>query len=57
MLHSSAAEEALDAFIDSQVLIPGTWQPVDPKHLKSRTVRSRLLVTIQENLEQYKESI
>ena len=27
-------QEALDAFIDSQVLIPGRWQPVQPQQLK-----------------------
>ena len=50
-------QEALDAFIDSQVLIPGSWQPVAPEQLKPKTLKSRLLVTIQENLEEYKESI
>ena len=50
-------QEALDAFIDSQVLIPGKWQPVAPEQLKPKTLKSRLLITIQENLEEYKESI
>jgi len=53
----SGLQEALDAFIDSQVLIPGKWQPVAPEQLKPRTLKSRLLITIQENLEEYKESI
>ncbi len=53
----SGLQEALDAFIDSQVLVPGRWQPVAPELLKPRTLKSRLLVTIQENLEEYKESI
>jgi len=50
-------QEALDAFIDSQVLVPGRWQPVTPEELKPKTLKSRLLITIQENLEEYKESI
>jgi hypothetical protein len=50
-------QEALDAFIDSQVLIPGKWQPVPPEHLKSNTLKSQLLQKIHENLETYKESI
>jgi hypothetical protein len=50
-------QEALDAFIDSQVLIPGKWQPVPLEQLKSNTLKSRLLHKIQENLEEYKESI
>ena len=50
-------QEAIDAFIDSQVLIPGKWRPVSPAHLSSTTLKSRLLQKIQENLEAYKESI
>ena len=50
-------QETLDAFIDSQVLVPGIWQPVAPEQLKPKDLKSRLLVTIQENLEEYKESI
>jgi uncharacterized protein YdiU (UPF0061 family) len=50
-------QEALDAFIESQVLIPGKWQPVDPERLKLNSLKSKLLVKIQENLEAYKESI
>jgi hypothetical protein len=50
-------QEAFDAFIDSQVLIPGKWQPVPPEELKHNTLKSRLLQKIQENLEEYKESI
>lgn len=50
-------QEALEAFIDSQVLIPGKWQPVPLEQLKSNTLKSRLLQKIHENLEIYKESI
>jgi uncharacterized protein YdiU (UPF0061 family) len=50
-------QEAIDAFIDSQVLIPGKWQPVPLDQLKSNTLKSRLLQKIHENLEAYKESI
>ena len=50
-------QEALEAFIDSQVLVPGKWQPVAPEQLKPGTLKSRLLISIQENLEEYKESI
>src|SRR5215213_5469868 len=50
-------QEALDAFIDSQVLIPGKWQPVPAEQLKSNTLKSQLLQKIHENLEIYKESI
>lgn len=50
-------QEALDAFIDSQVLIPGKWHPVPPEQLNSNTLKSQLLQKIHENLEIYKESI
>lgn len=50
-------QEAIDAFIDSQVLIPGKWQPVPPEKLSSNTLKSQLLQKIQQNLETYKESI
>jgi uncharacterized protein YdiU (UPF0061 family) len=50
-------QEAIDAFIDSQVLIPGKWQPVSAEHLNSNTLKSQLLQKIQQNLEAYKESI
>jgi hypothetical protein len=50
-------QEAIDAFIDSQVLIPGKWQPVPLDRLKPNTLKSRLLQKIQANLEAYKESI
>ena len=50
-------QEALDAFIASQVLIPNKWCPVPLERLKSNTLKSRLLLKIQENLEVYKESI
>jgi len=50
-------QEAIDAFIDSQILIPGKWHPVPEKQLQSNTLKSRLLQKFQENLETYKESI
>jgi hypothetical protein len=50
-------QEAIDAFIDSQVLIPGKWQPVPPEQLKLDTLKFRLLNKIQQNLEEYKESV
>jgi uncharacterized protein YdiU (UPF0061 family) len=50
-------QEAIDAFIDSQILIPGKWHPVPLHQLKPNTLKSRLLQKIQQNLEAYKESI
>jgi hypothetical protein len=56
-IKTDGLQEAIDAFIDSQVLIPGKWQPVSPEKLKSNTLKSQLLQKIQQNLETYKESI
>ncbi len=53
----SGLQEALETFIDSQVLVPGRWQPVMPGELKPKNLKSRLLITIQENLEEHKESV
>ena len=50
-------QEALEAFIDSQVLIPGKWRPVSPDQLEQNTLKARLLNKIQDNLEKYRESI
>jgi hypothetical protein len=50
-------QDALDAFIDSQILIPGKWRPVPADQLEQHTLKARLLNKIQENLEEYKESI
>ena len=56
-IRTDGLQEAIDAFIDSQVLIPGKWQPVPPEKLQSNTLKSQLLQKIQQNLETYKESI
>jgi uncharacterized protein YdiU (UPF0061 family) len=56
-LRTDGLQEALEAFIDSQVLIPGKWQPVPPEKLKLDTLKSQLLLKIQANLEEYKESV
>ncbi len=56
-IRTDGLQEAIDAFIDSQVLIPGKWQPVPTEKLNSNTLKSQLLQKIQQNLETYKESI
>ena len=56
-IRTDGLQDAIDAFIDSQVLIPGKWQPVPPEKLQSNTLKSLLLQKIQQNLEAYKESI
>jgi len=56
-LKPNGLQETIDAFIDSQVLIPGKWQPVPADELKFDNLKARLLNTIQQNLEEYKESV
>jgi hypothetical protein len=50
-------QEALDAFIDSQVLIPGKWKPIPDETLDSPTSMGRLLRRIRHDLELTKETV
>jgi hypothetical protein len=50
-------QEALETFIESQILVPGEWHPVDMEQLKRRTLKNELLQKFQSSLEEYKESI
>jgi hypothetical protein len=50
-------QEALDAFIDSQVLIPGKWRPLPETELRSPRLKGRLLRKIRRDLETYRETI
>ena len=56
-MNINGLQEALEGFIDSQVLIPGKWRPVEPEDLKGNSLRARLLQKIEANLEEFKESI
>ena len=50
-------QDALDAFIDSQVLVPGKWKPIPEGELRSNRLKGRLLRKIQQDLELYKETV
>ncbi|MBP9854613.1 MAG: hypothetical protein KBD53_07090 [Candidatus Omnitrophica bacterium] len=49
--------DAIERFIQSQVLVPGKWKPIKERDLTGRTMKSRLLQKMQENLELYAETI
>ncbi len=48
---------AMDAFIESQVLIPGLWRPLAPDELVGSSLKARLLRAIQEDLEVCRETV
>jgi len=50
-------QEVLEAFIESQVLIPGSWQPIDLDQLKGNSLKNQLLQKFQSSLELNKESV
>jgi hypothetical protein len=50
-------QSAMDLFIDSQVLVPDRWRPIDKTHFEGDTPRSRLLRSIQAGLESCKETV
>ena len=50
-------QEAMDAFIESQVLIPGKWKPIPEEAFQSPSLVGRLLRRIRQDLELYKETV
>ncbi|HBR14002.1 MAG TPA: hypothetical protein DD723_00455 [Candidatus Omnitrophica bacterium] len=50
-------QEAIDRFIESQVLVPEKWKPIKPSELKGDSTKARLLNMIQRNLELFNENI
>ena len=50
-------QEALDAFVDSQVLVPGKWRPIVPEALRGDSLKAELYRRISDDLEQCKETV
>ena len=50
-------QHVIDRFIDSQVLIPGTWKPLQPQEMKGSLLRVKQLRRLQRILEEYNERI
>lgn len=50
-------QEAIERFIESQILIPGKWKPIREEELKGNSLKARLLRSIQKKLEIYHENI
>ena len=50
-------QQALDAFIDSQVLVPGRWRPLPESELRSPRPKGRLLRKIRHDVKAYRETI
>ena len=50
-------QDALDAFIDSQVLVPGQWRPIPPEQMAGDTPKADLFRRIAEDLERCKETV
>jgi hypothetical protein len=46
----------MDQFIESQVLIPGRWRPLDPMD-GDNTVRARVLRAMQSQIQECKETV
>jgi uncharacterized protein YdiU (UPF0061 family) len=56
-LSGDELQAAMDAFIESQILIPGRWRPISPEELEGVSLKSRLLRAIQHDLEECKETV
>ena len=47
----------MDRFIESQVLLPREWKPLEKAELQGPSRKAKLLREIQAALEEYKETV
>lgn len=50
-------QAVIDRFIESQVLQPGQWRPLDASELEGPSTNARLLRSIQDVLDEHKEAV
>jgi hypothetical protein len=50
-------QAAVDRFIESQVLQPGQWRPFEAAELEGPSAKARLLRTLQDVLDEHKETV
>ena len=56
-LDRNELQAAIDRFVESQVLIPGEWRPIEKHELKRSTRKSALLRRVCKELEECKETV
>jgi len=56
-LDADELQAAIDRFIESQVLVPGIWKPIDQRELGRPTRKSRLLRRVWKDLDECKETV
>ena len=56
-LRASDVRAAMGRFIESQVLIPGQWQPLADDELSGEAARGKLLRAMQDQIEECKETV
>jgi uncharacterized protein YdiU (UPF0061 family) len=50
-------QDALERFIESQILIPGRWKPLSAEEIAGTSLKCRLLRSIQHDLDECKETV
>jgi hypothetical protein len=50
-------QELMDRFIESQILVPGKFRPIEESEMNGTSNRAQLLRAIQDHLEEHKEAV